>query len=83
MKLKTLFKVYVVVRDEMENIASRRPNGRFGIAVSADNLARQWQRLDRLADKINFRIQGKPFCPICGFWGEYHRSTCPRDKVKI
>ena len=72
------------VRDEMESIAARRPNGRFGIAINADNLARQWQRRDRLADKIYLRIQEKPFCPICGFEGYvYHRSTCPRDKVKF
>jgi hypothetical protein len=63
----TLFNTYAICRDYMEDAL-----------VSKDN--ETFRRYERLADKIYYRLNGRPFCPICGRTGGSweHESNCAR-----
>lgn len=82
MRVQTFFDAYRKTRDRLETAIYTRLEGKgmFGIAIDRDEPARRYQRYKRLADKIELRFAGTPFCPICGFSYQYHRSTCPRNK---
>lgn len=51
----TLFKVYMAVVMRREYTRDHRGTG-FGIAVRSDRYAIEWQRLDRLARKLETRL---------------------------
>jgi hypothetical protein len=68
MRIETLFNVYATLRDRMEDAAlSVRPGARA-----------EWTRLDRLANKIDNRISGVKFCPVCGRGHGGHELDCAR-----
>jgi hypothetical protein len=72
MRIETLFNVYATLRDRMEDAAlSVRPGAKA-----------EWERLDRLANKIDNRISGVKFCPVCGRGHGGHESNCAR-KLRI
>jgi hypothetical protein len=63
----TLFNAYAAARDWMEDAV-----------VSSDQEA--FERRERLALKIDMRMNGRGFCPICGAANRWHNagSKCPR-----
>lgn len=80
MKVATLFSAYQRVESRKDNLARRRGQ-LFGIAVGEDELAREWQRWDRLTRRIEARIYGVAVCPICTASDGMHYSTCPRSGI--
>jgi len=72
MRTTTLFSIYATLRDRMDDAAlSVRPGAKA-----------EWARLDRLANKIDNRVNGVKFCPVCGRGHGGHESTCAR-KLRI
>lgn len=79
MNVTTLFNAYRHCRDNMESLVDIREKGLWGIAIDQDYVAIKWQKNNTLARKIEYRINGENFCPICGYprW-HGHLHTCPR-----
>jgi hypothetical protein len=73
----TLFNAYVQVRDEMESASSNRGSS-FGILANKDEFALKYQRLNRLAGKIEARFNGEWVCYSCSGLDDWHYSFCRR-----
>lgn len=65
MNKKTLFNAYKEARNRMEQYVARR--GFFGIAIDKDDRALKYQRYQRLARRIENRLNGERVCPFCGY----------------
>ena len=83
MNFRTLFRAYSSARKEMEFAVAARWDGNHGIAVASDTHARDYQRYSRLAQRIEWRIEGVKVCPICTVRADagFHFSNC-RHYVK-
>lgn len=64
----TLFNAYAHTRTHMVIIEHGRGTNQ-GICVNGDHEALRYQRRDRLARKIDNRMNGKKYCYLCGYQG--------------
>lgn len=76
----TLFNAYSHTRTHMVVIEHTRGTNR-GICVNIDPHAMHYQRRERLARKINHRMNGHKYCYLCGYAGgkpgtRNHDVTC-------
>ena len=77
MKTLTLFNSYRRAETGKQWCIELR-GGEGSIAVTDDDYAKRWQRLDRLQSRIIARFHGIPVCPICAGWRGKHRPDCRR-----
>ena len=78
MKTITLFRAYQRAASRRESINGDY-HGHYGIAVNKDDIARRWQKYDRIARRLEQRILERlgegytyPTCARCG----YHFAAC-------
>lgn len=75
---RTLFRAYGKAMGQMETHSRLRFGGSFGIAIDTDHHALRWQRYNRLARRIEYRLMGVDVCPLCTMSDGLHFKGCKR-----
>jgi hypothetical protein len=78
MNEKTLNSARLKAVIEMGEIAQNRDGGIRGVVVDNDDLAKQWQRRNRLLLALDARENGRKYCPSClALDNNTHGYHCP------